>query len=174
MRKTTKFDAFGRTYRTTQFAAIPGLVIMDKQAELTPLDVLSGTEALGYDDNWYRLDSRENINSLVTDAAGVLPPRAILDALCKLINEFNFAFLATWKGAKVPRRFTSGATSVESKNVDPIIMTLIQEDVAKLRDLEEYYSLEDAFKMFDILVVKGINSALQHEQAERDAKAKRR
>ena len=174
MRKTVTFDAFGRWYRVTQFAAIPALAIMEKRDELAPVDVLAGTEACDYNDVWHPLSDPENINAYVTDAACVLPPRAILAAVVAKANEINFGFLKTWKATKVPSRFRSDAASVNSDHIDPIVQTLTQEDRATYRELEEYYSLEDAFKMFETVVVESVNSALAHEQAERDAKSKKK
>lgn len=174
MRQVITFDAFGRNYRVTQFAAIPALRIMDKRDELAPIDVLAGTEACDYEDVWHPLSDAGNINAYVTDAALVLPPRAILAAIVIKANEVNFGFLKTWKGTKVPSRFRTDAASISSDHIDPIVQTLTQEDRATYRELEEYYSLEDAFKMFETVVVESVNSALAHEQAERDAKTKRK
>lgn len=71
-----------------------------------------------------------------------------------VVYDFSFGFLKTWKGVKVPRRFISDAKSVSTEYTDPLISQLIQEDYASLRELEEYYSLEDAFRMFDIMTAK--------------------
>lgn len=132
--------------------------------------MLSQTSAQHADGSWHLLDSKEAINYLVIDAAGVLAPRIVLNGILSLVNDYNFKFMDGWKSVKVPPRFTEQSASVTSKNVDPMASQLIQDDVASLRELEEYYSLEDAFKMFDTIMVKGVNSALSHEAATKKNK----
>lgn len=136
---------------------------------MPPQIVLAHTDALK-DGHWTNLATQEAINEHVLDQAGVLPPRVVLSGLLRIIGDHSFGFMRHWKSAKVPRRFLSGASSVDSSNVDPIITALTTDKMATLRELEEYYSLEDAFKMFDSMVVKGINSALSTEAAMANAK----
>lgn len=163
MKKKTKFSAFGVQYQTEQFSATLGMEIMAKHGDIHPCELLSQTSAQSADGSWRVLDNQEDINDLVVDAAEVLAPRLVLNALMSLVNDYNFLFLGAWKGVKVPSRFTDGAASVSSKNVDPMLSQLIQDGICTWKELEEYYSLEDAFKMFDIIMVKGVNSALSHE-----------
>jgi hypothetical protein len=167
--KTKNFDLFGVEYKTTQFPAIPALVIMEKAAHIHPTDNLRHTYVRAKGE-WHALDSRDVINECVVDKAFIVAPRLVLQAVLKIVNEFSFGFVSDWKGVKIPSRFTSGVAPRESKYVDPLIAQLLQEDVASMRELEEYYSLEDAFKMFDVMVAKGVNAALAQEAATKNAK----
>lgn len=171
MIKTIEFSAFGRQYRTTQFAAIPAMAVMGNAAS-TPDVVLSRTE-VNFKGSWINLGSPQAINNYVNDATGILAPRLVLNGIIDLVAGYSFNFVRSWKSAKVPRRFVDGANSIESKHIDPMIGTLVVERLATMRELEEYYSMEDAFRMFDALIVKGINQALSHEAAMADAKNKR-
>lgn len=167
--KTKQFSIFGVDYRTSQFPAIPALDIMANVAAVHPIDNLRLTQ-VNVDGVWTNLDTREAVNALVIDRAYILPPRMVLQAVLKLVNEFSFGFTSDWKGVKIPKRFASGVEPKTSSHVDPLIAQLLQEEVATLRDLEEYYSLEDAFKMFDVMVAKGVNAALSHEAAMKSRK----
>ncbi|QOV06248.1 hypothetical protein CPT_Maja_028 [Burkholderia phage Maja] len=173
MIKSKTFEAFGVKYRTTQFAAVRGLEILSKGDDIYPTEFLEKTEVL-LGDEWLSLKEEENIDRGIRDEAGILAPRVVLDGVNVVVNEFNFGFLKAWKGVKVPRKFLSDAKSVSTEYSEPIVAQLVQDEMATLRELEEYYSLEDAFKLFDILTAKGVNLAYQHEQAERESKANRR
>jgi hypothetical protein len=162
--KTKHFSMFGVDYKTTQFAAMPALEIMDQAATISPIESLRLTYAME-DGQWVMLDSRDAINRLVIDKAFILAPRLVLQGVLKMVHEFSFGFTGGWKGVKIPSRFTAGGKPKESSHIDPLAAQLIQEDVASLRELEEYYSLEDAFKMFDVMVAKGVNEALANEAA---------
>lgn len=164
MIKTFTFEAFGVKYRSKQFAAIQSLAIMN-DPETAPEIVLAQTEALTEDGHWASLGDRDAINAYILDDAEALPPQVVLRGILRVVGDHSFGFLRSWRGAKVPRRFLSQANNVSSENVDSIIVSLITDKMATMRELEEYYSLEDAFKMFDSMVVKGINSALGTEAA---------
>lgn len=167
--KTKTFDVFGVEYRTVQFPAIAALAVMENAERIHPTDNLRLTE-VKHDGKWYALDSREAINKYVIDAAFILPPRLVLQAVLKIVNEFSFGFVNGWRGVKIPSKFISGVAPRESRHVDPLVAQLLQEDVASMRELEEYYSLEDAFKLFDVMVAKGVNAALAQEAAAKDSK----
>jgi hypothetical protein len=167
MRNKKQFTAFGVEYRTEQFAASTGMELMASKVEIHPLEILSLTEVRTGDGRWLSLSIRDNVNLHVFDAAGIIPPRLVLEGILSVVREFNFGFLADWKSTRIPARFTSESISLSSKYTDPIMAQLINDDVASMRELEEYYSLEDAFKMFDLLVVKGINQATANEEASK-------
>lgn len=169
MIKSSIFSAFGRRYKTTQFSAVRALEIMDNKSSIHPCEMLETTFA-ARGDAWVSLSEGRAINELVLDEAGIIPPRAALVGVVSLINQFNFEFLSNWKGARVPRRFIDGAQSVSSTNSDPLIAQLVGDGVASIKELEEFYSLKDAFMMFDIIMVRGINQALSQEAAMRDRK----
>lgn len=164
--ETKTFQAFGMTYRTRKFSAVEGASMVDSDGT-PPQELLKYTEAL-VEDEWLRLDNRDHINLCVIDMASAIPPMAVLRGLCSVVNSYNFAFIATWKGVQVPRRFTGEFKSVSTTNSKPMISQIIQMQAATLRELEEYYCLEDAFKLFDILVAKNVNEALANEAATKD------
>lgn len=164
--KIKVFSAFGVTYRTTQYPAVLGFEILDRPSELTPLEILCRTEVLCGND-WVLLSDEATMNALVIDAANAISPLMVLRAIMTLANEINFEFLNSWTGVKIPNRFIDGGKSVSTKYAKPIIAQLVAAQVATLRELEEYYSLEDAFKMFDILTAKGVNEALSNEAASK-------
>jgi hypothetical protein len=173
-----EFESFGVKYRTKQFSAARGVELLFRSNEVYPTEYLEKTEVLfefsRKKKEWISLSDSANIDKGVRDKEGLLRPRIVLEGLLMVVYDFSFGFLKTWKGVKVPRRFISDAKSVSTEYTDPLISQLIQEDYASLRELEEYYSLEDAFRMFDIMTAKGVNAAYQHEQAERESKSKSR
>jgi hypothetical protein len=171
MIKTTEFSAFGRKYRTRQFPATQGFAVINMGvSDAPPVVLLQHTESLGADGKWYSLSVGTNIDALVFDAGGLLAPRAALAGVMNLVYEFSFKFLETWKGVRVPSRFQEGGSILSSSSVEPMISSLIQQETATLRELEEYYSLEDAFIMFDIMTAKAVNESLAYEAASKKSK----
>jgi hypothetical protein len=164
MTKTKYFDAFFVSYRTVQFPAISALDLMGRMYTSSPIEVLSRT-AVKVGNEWVQLDNRAAINEHLRDATDSLPPILVLRGITQLINDFSFDFARDWSGVKIPARFKSGADPKSSAYVPSMLSHIMQEGMATLRELEEYYSLEDAFKMFDVLVVKSVNTALAHEAA---------
>lgn len=166
--KTKVFEAFGVSYRIRQFAAMRALAIATEN-DSSPLEMLEQTEVLVGED-WIPLDSRATINRYVLDRASILPPRLVLKGLLSIVGEHSCGVAKGWKGVKVPNRFTAegqGLATRESAYVDPVIAALLGAEMATLRELEEYYSLEDAMKMFDVMVAKGVNEALASEHAQK-------
>ncbi len=173
MRKDKVFDIFGVNYRTRQFTAVPALAMMAKDGDLDPCEMLEHTQ-VQVGGKWLKLSDPDNINQHVVDKADIVAPRMALNAVLSVVNDFNFGFLYEWKGVRVPPRLVDESQSVVSDHADPMVSHLVQGGAATLRELEEYYSLEDAFKMFDILTAKGVNQALSQEHAHRQAKSKGR
>lgn len=169
MIQTRKFDVFGTKYRSTQFPAVRALELFNRKGDVHPMEMLERTEAL-YGDIWYTLDNREAINNCVVDRVGMLVPLLVLNGVLDIVDGLSFGFLNGWHSVRVPKRFVDNSLSTESANADPVVATLVQQDVATLRELEEYYSLEDAFKLLDIVVAKNVNAALSHEAALKNAK----
>jgi hypothetical protein len=165
--ETKIFCTFGRKYRTKQFAAIPALKLM--KAEVThPTELLKYTEI--YDDGWHLLEDRDAINEYIIDVTDSVAPQLVLRCVLNIVSDHNFGFLVTWKGTKVPSQFCSESKYVRSQHVEPMVTHLIQDGSATMRELEEYYSLQDAYKLFDIGVVKGVNSAYAHEAAMKSSR----
>jgi hypothetical protein len=171
MRSEIEFDAFGKRYLTKQFDAVSAMQFVNRSTDMTPLEILALTAVL-VDGRWVALNSRDTINEHVRDVTGMMNPKHTLTGVCNLVSDYSFGFLRTWEGAKIPSRFTSDVEGVVSAALDPVLSQLIQDGAATLRELEEYYSLQDAFTMFDVIVVKGINKALGMEAAEKESKVK--
>ena len=169
--KELEFEIFGLKYKTKQFSAIEGLSILDSLATIHPVILLRQSQ-IYLDGEWLDLNY-QNINDLVKDFSNAISPRLALKVVCAHVNDFNFGFLDSWKMIQVPARFLSNASTVKAEGIEPIISTLVQEGVASIRELEEYYSLEDAYRMFDIIMSKSVNNLLGQEAAEREAKRSR-
>jgi hypothetical protein len=167
--KTIEFHAFGVEYRTKQFSAVHGMELLALEREYGPFDLLTQTD-VRFAGQWINLIEGDAINEHVRDVLNIVPPLLVLRGIMGVVHEKNFGFIATWKGVKVPRRFVNGAPSMNSAHIDPLIAQLIQDEVATMRELEEYYSLHDAFKMFDVMVAKGINEAYAHEVASKSSR----
>lgn len=165
-RSTKEFDVFGVNYRTKQFSAVYGLDLMEAPGDMTPYQLFVHME-VEHNGEWIPASSRAAMNSYIKDLAGVISPLTALRAVMAIVTEFNFAFLTGWNGVKVPGRFLDGAKSVVSVNARPLVAQLQSSGVANLKDLEEYYSLEDAFKMFDINMAKGVSDAYAQEAASK-------
>lgn len=169
-KKIKKFTAFGVSYETQQHSAVFGSALIGGNATASPIDLLSTTFVVTSDQRRIQLDSRESINELVVDKANIICPNIVLRGILSIIHEFNFKFIESWRGVKVPRRFYDDAQSIKSDNLDPMISQIIQEGSATLKELEDYYSTEDAFKLFDAIMVKGVNAALSHEASMKKIK----
>lgn len=169
--KEFEFEMFGLKYKTKQFAAIEGLSVLDRLSNIHPVILLRHTKIF-LEGEWVDLNY-STINSNVKDFSNAMSPQLALKALCAHVNDLNFGFLDTWKMIQVPARFLSGAKTVSAEGIEPVVATLVQEGVASIRELEEYYSLEDAYRMFDIIMSKTVNNLLGQEEAEREAKRNR-
>jgi hypothetical protein len=165
IRKKT-FDAFGSKYRTAQFCAARGLELLNIKNP-HPTEMLGLTEIF-VKGEWVSLGESSLINLHVKDCLNVLVPRLVLNGVMSVVHEFNFGFLRTWRGVRIPARFIDDSAVIDSRYTDPLMAQLIQDDAATLRELEEYYSLEDAFRIFDVIVAKSVNAALSTEAAMKD------
>lgn len=164
MTKTKIFDAFGVQYRVTQFPAVTCMAMLGTIT--SPVEELSRTEVKAQT-GWVLLDNRAAINEYVVDKVNVLPPVIVLRGILRLVHDHSFAFTKEWKGIKIPLRLQGDGEIKNSTHIQPMMAQILTEGMATLRELEEYYSLEDAFKMFDIIVAKSVNSALAHEAASK-------
>lgn len=170
MRKERTFSAFGVEYRTRQIAAVPAFDVLARRDDIHPCELFCLTDVKDESGQWVAMSDPKHINEYVEDVTGQLAPRLVLAAVMELVNDYNFGFLIGWKGVKVPTRFTSDVGSVNSDHTDPMIAQLIQDGAASMQQLEEYYSLEDAFRMFDIIVAKSVNAAKAQEASIKNSK----
>lgn len=174
MRKTKEFELFGIKYENKQLSAVEAFEIIDYLNYVQPLQVLKYCSVVKYDGTKVELSSEDAINKEIKDSLNKLPARTVLKAVLETVLDHNFGFLKEWKGVKVPSRFLSTSKTEKSTYMEPIIAQLIVEKVASQKELEDYYSLFDAFSMFDALLVKTVNEAYAHEAAEAEAKSARR
>lgn len=165
-RKTTTFEAFGRDYKTTHLSAQRAIELMKPGRENHPCELLEET-FIKVEGEWIKLDCADAINRHVNDIIEVIAPRLVLNGIMSLVNSYNYGFIDGWRGVKIPSRFIDGSQSASSVNIDPLIAQIVSDKTASLRELEEYYSLEDAFKMFDVAVARGVNQALSSEAASK-------
>lgn len=172
MKKKTELEMFGIFFEVEQFSATEGLEILFTKDKIHPTRYLSKCVMVKGNER-FDMGVAANINRHLFDRAKIVPPTGVLSALIKLVDSFNFEFLVGWDAVKVPSRFISGARTVSSKGTPSIIAQLIQDGIATKKELEEYYSLEDAFQMLDVMTAKGVNAALANEAAEREREGKR-
>ncbi|MDR3449666.1 MAG: hypothetical protein P4M15_07980 [Alphaproteobacteria bacterium] len=123
---------------------------------------------------WFKLDTEKAINDYVFDVHELMKPFAMLEEVTSTVKGINFSFLANWKGVKIPPKFISAAKSVQTAYSAPIVSNLIQARQAKLKELEEYYSVEDAFKLFDVVLTNTVNKAYANDFAQQEAKRNRK
>lgn len=153
MIKTKEFELHGVQYRTTHFSAIEALPLLDTESDLR---VLGKTEVRTKKNKWLLL-ADASINKHVRDLDGEYAPLLVLNELLILCYEFNFSFSSTWNPVKYPREMSEGAEAVESHHTNTMFARIIAGKLATLRELETYYNLEDAFKLFDILAAESVN-----------------
>lgn len=167
--RAVNFELFGIKYRSTQFSAVEGFDILDGLSNVHPLVLLGKSEIL-LEGKWLAMDAQTT--NKVKDMSNALPPNYALKAVLSTVSNINFGFIDSWRRINVPSRFISDTTAVKADGVSPIVAALVQAEVASLRELEEYYSLEDAYRMFDVVMAKAVNSLLGQEEAEREAKSR--
>jgi hypothetical protein len=154
MRKTKEFMVFGNKYRITQLAAAVAFDRISKGSD----DFFPLLETATIDG--VRLDTKEAINEKVKDSLDFIKPRLVLSSLVDVINDFNFGFFDKRKPPKLPNYMRSTSEDVpRHSDESPVIGLLVAEGKATLRELEEYYSLEDAFRLYDIIFIDKLNQA---------------
>lgn len=173
MRKTKEFEVFGIVYECKQFPAVEAMEMVDCITILTPKELLKSVDVIKYDGTRVPLTTPEMIDREVKDCMNRLPPKVVLNAIMEIVKSHNFAFLQDWRGVTIPKRFLSGAETVSSSYVEPVFAAIMNNGLATYKELEEYYSLHDAFIMFDAILTKTVNESYAHEAAEAEAKRAR-
>lgn len=116
------------------------------------LSVLRPYIAVKSDSNeWHTLDSVTAVNSWLNSWE-------VLSLAEAEAYEYNYSFLASWKPFAVPSQMaTTKYVVAESKHVDPMVAALVTAGFASYLELRDTLSLEEAFKLMDVLTVKKIN-----------------
>lgn len=171
-RQTKEFEAFGVRYRVQQMAAYDAFRFVMMEAQPDPLEVLRGAH-VQRDGAWVALDSAAAIDTCVRDAASILQPRQVLSGLISVVSDFNWGFLSTRKQERVPSYLRSDSKVRGVDGVSPIMSAIIAAGKASLRELQEFYSLRDAFEIFDVLFVDSLNKAQASYDSAQAMKAKR-
>jgi hypothetical protein len=157
MRKKKEISMFGLTYQMTQMSAVAGFDKITADGS----DILSMLETVSIDG--VMLNNKTVINEKVKDTVGWIKPRLVLNGLLSQVYDFNFGFLSNRKKVQIPSHLRSGdrpePLSKQYTEDSPILGMLISEGKATLRELEEYYSLEDAFRLYDIIFFDMLDDA---------------
>ncbi|SAK95409.1 hypothetical protein AWB78_05337 [Caballeronia calidae] len=170
MREQSSFNAFGVNYRTKHFAAYYAAQIFEKLDEIHPTELLALTEVKD-GDSWVSLAAPSAIDRFVRDVCGVLRPHEALASIMGLVKQYNFGF-------KVPqlyvsRRFRSkGEEPDDPDGENPILARLYMEGKASWRELQEWYSLEDAYRMHREWLKAKLKEAREIEAARKEAERK--
>ncbi|QIQ66540.1 hypothetical protein debbie_41 [Pseudomonas phage debbie] len=166
-REIKPFNMFGVHYTSRQFSAVDGLSMMSEIQSVPPEELLKCTDVLAHPEDhpegiWLPLTAA-NINLYVVDRAKVIAPVQVLALLSEVVIDWNFGFLKDWTGVKIPSRFVEDIKSVKTAHSPSVVASLVANGSASMRELEEYYSTQDAFKMIDIMTAKSVNEALASE-----------
>ncbi|MBC8640171.1 hypothetical protein IAG25_25400 [Caballeronia sp. EK] len=175
-RERFEFVRCGVHYRTQEFSATEGLAITSHDAKkggpVQPHHWLRLTEVQTPEGEWVSLSQPRNIDAYVKAIPAAVAPHIALAEVIDAVRGYNFDFLDTWKPVPVPTRFVTDLTPRKHEGVHPILSRLEGEHLASRRDLQEFYSLRDAFGMFDASCLRAVNAALAAEKAELEAKRK--
>jgi hypothetical protein len=144
---------------------------MTKMSSESPVLLLKDTSIKVGQKKWVPLDNRVAINDYVKDVLGIMNGHEVIDSVLALITEYNFGFLSTWKPIHIPARLCAPIGDKEKVTFedDPVMAQLIANQIATMKELEEYYSLQDAFRMYDILISDNLNKALSAEASHKEA-----
>lgn len=147
-----------RKYRLDKIPAIPAKELLDKSLtnELSALRAFIFVQDKG---DWLPLSDDTTVVELVDDWE-------VLTQLELKSYEYNYGFLSTWKTATVPPSMSAKFKAVESRYVDPVVTALVSNNLASYKELRDDYSLEEAFKLLDILTVTKINEHKAQEAAQ--------
>lgn len=156
------FDLYGVKYRTEELSAMVAIDFMDE----TPSIALLRMTSVFHKDKWIPLDNEEVINKRVKDKTDNLSPLAVLASLLLLVYEFNYQFLTEWKPVRMPRGMMSDLLTIQVNHTNNMFARIISDQYATLRELETFYSLKDAFRLFDIIVANNVNEFLALEAAK--------
>lgn len=172
--KSKVFESFGVRYRITQMSAAAAFaVFIAPNSDPNPIDALAGMEVQDGENGWIPLNDEMSVNTLVRDTRTIVKPRLVLNGLIKVAFDYNCGFLKDRKRIKVPSYLRSVSNEHDTGDEDPVLSALIAEDKATLRELEEYYSLEDAFRIYDVSFRDKLVKAKAQHAAMKEAQKRR-
>lgn len=148
-----------QTYRVDKIPAIAAKELLDKHLPGGELSALRKYIFVKEGRDWTSLEDEAVIVELVENWE-------ILTQLELKSYEVNYGFLTNWKTAVIPAAMTAKFVVAESKHSDPVVTALITAGLATYRELRDEYSLEEAFKLLDILTIKKINEHRAQEAAK--------
>lgn len=148
----------GRNYRLLVIPAVSARAFLDTGLT-NGLSCLHRFIEAQDGDVWTRLDTPGKIETLVESWE-------ILAELEVKVYQLNYGFLESWKPATVPSGMLAKHRVAESSNVDPIISAVVSSGFATYKELRDDYSLEEAFKLLDIMTVNKINEYRAMEAAK--------
>ena len=172
-RKLKTFDVLGLRFRTMQLGAASAFEEVNREGMPDPMDVCRLLEIQTGEDEWIRLDTRVKVNEYIRERTGFVPAHALLEAVMIAWAAVNTGFLREWKPLKVPNYLRGDTEARVAPGIDPILSSLINSGKASLRELEEYYSLEDAIRLFDVNMAANITQADAQWHAAKKAQQKR-
>lgn len=149
--KTTKIqiiDAY--EFRFTKVPAIAARELLS--AMESDFDALRPYIEIATPNGWIVLDNKAVIEKYITSWE-------TLTSAELFAYDYNYGFLTGWKPTPLPAKMEEGSTYriAETKNVDAAVSALITNGMADYEQLRDSYSLEEAFKLLDVLTVKKIN-----------------
>lgn len=171
MRKVINKFSFGNEYRIRQYSATEGFEFMTKMESESPTVLFKDTSVKVGAKRWVLLDNKKAINEYVKDVLDIVNCHDVLAEIMVFVIELNFGFLDSWKAVEIPSRLCA---SVDEKDQakpsdDPVMSQLIANKIATMKELEEYYSLEDAFRMYNIYLSDNLNKALASEASYKES-----
>lgn len=166
MRKTAALNVYGVKYMAKQLAAADAFEWMTTPDDEESMMVILRSVSI----DGVPLDSAAVVNDKVRDPINVMRPRLVLKELLRIVGKFNFGFLDERKQVKVPTYLKSDTEARLVEGESPIMGVLISENRASLRELEEYYSMEDAFRLYDIVFIDKLNAAEANHAAYKKRK----
>ncbi|MGF6722439.1 hypothetical protein P3T43_001786 [Paraburkholderia sp. GAS41] len=172
-RKLKTFEVLGLRFRTTQTGAVSAFEEINRAGPPDAMEVCRLLEIQTGEDEWLRLDTRAKVNEHIKERTGFVPAHAVLEAVLLAWSEVNTGFMRDWKPLKVPGYLRGDVEARVAPGIDPIIASLINSGKANLRELEEYYSLEDAIRLFDVNMAANITQADASYRAAKEAKSRR-
>lgn len=145
-----------------KFKFIPAIAARELLAKMEgDLSKLRPHIAVDVDGKWVELGSDKSVEMYV-------PNWEVLSLAEQESYGLNFGFLATWQPHHVPDEMKATKYTVaESKNVDPSVSALVSNGMATYLELRDILSLEEMFKLLDILTVKRINEYRSQKAANK-------